>query len=726
VLQKLNPSRREKQLVEEMDFKAKRTAVPQVGVGLREMMAIPRKMWGGLVDKVGVVGLGAISFSVATAGINISNFGFHIIASRMLGPGSYGAVGALLSIITVLSIPLGAFQLAVTHAVVNAEGGAESSLRRLTIRSLWGGVAAAVGLLAVSPFLGSFLHIDSLTTLIFIGLWIPIATVGLVFQGALIGEYRFVVVALASFVGVGLIRLATGVIAFSLGLGVAGAIFATLVGQSVMTFSLFFYLRRQVFNRGQHRDVRTHLRSAVLSIAGLSGYTALMSLDILLVKHYFSPFRVGQYTAASVVARIATFLPGAVTTVVFPRLAEEEFSDRTHRRTFMMGLVVTAGLSFAVAAVIALFSKTDIQFLFGGSYSSASGIVVPLAIESAILSTLNLFLYYLIARKSLVSLASWAGVGISAILIARHHQSPVGVAWTMVLASILSLIIAALPVMKKFLSAPKVVLENKELRFIAEPSIDLTIVVPFLNPGPRFGEHLKHLLEVLDSTGSTYEVIAVSDGSSAQSEEVVRALDAVELKLICLGENHGKGEALRVGFSQSSGRYIGFIDADGDISARYLSRAIGITRRDRPDVIYGSKRHPESEVVYPSLRRVYSWGFQILIRTLFSLPVRDTQTGLKVFRRDVLLNVLPYSEEKKFSFDLELFVIARRMGYQNFVEIPVNIEERFSSTVSFRTVFTMMAEVGAILYRAKVSHRYGRRETRVREMALNPVASDLD
>ena len=686
-----------------------------------------RRYWRALTTKVGVIGLGAISFTIATAGINVSNFGFHIIASRMLGPDSYGAVGALLSIITVLSIPLGAFQLAVTHAVVNADSdGNPVSLRRLTVRSLWSGIFAAFGLLALSPLWGSFLHFNSITTLIFIGLWIPIATVGLVFQGALIGEYRFKVVALASFTGIGLIRLITGAIVFSLGLGATGAIFATVAGQAVMTLSLYFYLRKQVRRQHRSREIQTHLRSAVLSVAGLSGYTALMSVDVLLAKHYFSPFRVGQYAAASVIARIATFLPGAITTVVFPRLAEEDSSGRIHRRAFFQALIATAGLSFAVAALIAAFSKTDITLLFGARYSSASGVVVPLAIESAVLSTLNLVLYYLIARKSVLSLASWIGVGASAVLIIRYHNSPQEMAWTMVSASIFTLIIAGAPVLYNTIRTPRIRPSFAGPSDIDEESLDLSIVVPFLNPGPRFGDHLQHLVKVLSGTGSRFEVIAVSDGSSAHSEATVRQLALKELKLISLGKNHGKGEALRVGFSQSSGKYIGFIDADGDISAKYLNLAFDILQSESPDVIYGSKRHPDSQVVYPPLRRLYSWGFQVLVRLLFSLPVRDTQTGLKIFRRDVLLNVLPYSEEKRFSFDLELFVIARSLGYQNFVEMPVTIEERFSSTVSLRTVFKMTKEVAAIFYRVRVAHRYGHIVSKARELKMSPAISELE
>ena len=86
------------------------------------------------------------------------------------------------------------------------------------------------------------------------------------------------------------------------------------------------------------------------------------------------------------------------------------------------------------------------------------------------------------------------------------------------------------------------------------------------------------------------------------------------------------------------------------------------------------------------VRRLYSWGFQQLVRLMFDLDVRDTQTGIKVLRREVLEAVLPLMVEQRFAFDLELLVVARRLGFDRFAELPVRIERRFGSTISVRAV----------------------------------------
>jgi hypothetical protein len=62
--------------------------------------------------------------------------------------------------------------------------------------------------------------------------------------------------------------------------------------------------------------------------------------------------------------------------------------------------------------------------------------------------------------------------------------------------------------------------------------------------------------------------------------------------------------------------------------------------------------------------------------------------------------------EKRFAFDLELFVVARQQGFRNFVEMPVSIGERFSSTVSLRSVRDMLLDTLAIFYRLRILRYY--------------------
>lgn len=236
------------------------------------------------------------------------------------------------------------------------------------------------------------------------------------------------------------------------------------------------------------------------------------------------------------------------------------------------------------------------------------------------------------------------------------------------------------------------------------PSLDLTVVVPYFNPGDRVRETVDELVRTLTATGASFEVIAVSDGSTDGSEQALSGLAQPLVRTVRLQRNQGKGEALRVGFEMGRGRFLGFIDADGDLPPDQIATLAALTHHaeEPPDVVLGTKRHPRSEVVYPLLRRLYSWGWQQLVLVFFGLRVRDTQTGLKLVRREVLADVLPRMVERRFAFDLELLVVARRLGYHRFVEVPVRIRQRFGSTVSPRAVAGMLFDLLAIFVRLRL------------------------
>jgi hypothetical protein len=100
----------------------------------------------------------------------------------------------------------------------------------------------------------------------------------------------------------------------------------------------------------------------------------------------------------------------------------------------------------------------------------------------------------------------------------------------------------------------------------------------------------------------------------------------------------------------------------------------------------------------------------MLVRLLFNLNVHDTQTGLKLFRRDVLAAALPLLAIKKFAFDLELLVVARHLGYGRICEAPVTLEYQFASTVNLRSAWRLLWDTAAIFSRLRILHFYEPRD----------------
>lgn len=245
-----------------------------------------------------------------------------------------------------------------------------------------------------------------------------------------------------------------------------------------------------------------------------------------------------------------------------------------------------------------------------------------------------------------------------------------------------------------------------ERTVLPDPTLDVTIVVPYFNPGNRLRATVEHMVRVLDASGMTFEIIAVSDGSTDGSPFTLEGFPASVVRQVSFPTNIGKGRALRAGLGMGRGRYLGFIDADGDISPEFLAPFVSIMQTEEPDIIIGSKRHPASSVHYPPLRRLYSWGYQRLIHLFFRLNVKDTQVGIKLVDRAVVSDVLPLLRESRFALDLELLVLARRLGYTRIVEAPVRIEERFGSTISLKAVWLLLVDTIGLFVRYSIRREY--------------------
>jgi glycosyltransferase involved in cell wall biosynthesis/O-antigen/teichoic acid export membrane protein len=653
----------------------------------------------------GLLSHGGWSLVVATTGISGLNFLFHVLISRLLGPSQYGAFNAVLNVISVLAVPLGAVQLAVTHAVVSGAGKERISLRRLTVKAmLWGtGAMVAVGL--ASPLIDGFLNLKSPSASLATAVWIPLAVVAAVLQGALLGELRFVPVAVASFIGGGALRLATGALLVSAGFGLVGAVAATVIGQAFTTAALLLVARREVFARGLD-SIRISLRDAVLSIAALAGYTTLTGIDVFLARHFLAPVASGLYAAAATAGHIAMFLPGALVVVAYPRLISAGRTGISVGKTLTetVGLVTAIGL--AAFAVLAVMPGVVVDVLFGRKYSAAASIVGIIGLTSVFLGIIGVLTYFHVARRSVAALYSWAGVALVWVLVAALHGGMKTIAVCMLVASGSVLVAVSFPALAAVVRPVSRAAPPSDGAVELPPAeIDLSLVIPFYNPGSRLASHVEAVIDVLRAEQVTFEVIAVSDGSTDGSPSSIAGIGQV--RIVELVKNQGKGAALRVGLAQGRGRYLGFIDCDGDIPARQLSHFLAAVRTGDPDVVLGAKSHPDSDVVYPPLRRLYSFGYQQLTRLLFWLPTRDTQTGIKLIRRETLAAVLPKMLEKRFAFDLELLVVARRMGYRNCVELPVQIAERFTSTISPKAVWRTFLDTLAIFYRLRVVHFYG-------------------
>jgi len=248
--------------------------------------------------------------------------------------------------------------------------------------------------------------------------------------------------------------------------------------------------------------------------------------------------------------------------------------------------------------------------------------------------------------------------------------------------------------------------EVDEITPIIDDDSKVSIVIPAYNEEKTIYRNLESFIQAFEEMGINFEIILVDDGSSDNTYGEASRINHHSLQCFRYDENRGKGYALTHGVSKTEGDYVTFMDADADLPPQQLEVFIECLAKNGASGVVGSKRHPDSRVNYPIKRKILSYGYHLFTRAFFDLPLKDTQTGLKLFKRDVLREVLPRIVVKKYAFDLEVLVVAHHLGFK-IVETPIVIDYQFNgSQVGWHQICQIFIDTLAIFYRMRILKYY--------------------
>lgn len=644
------------------------------------------------------IGASGIAFLLSQFITSLGNFGFHLVTARLLGPADYGLLGSILVFFAVLAVPVAACGTILTATVARCrERGQPVDSTIIMRHSVVVGISICVALMSVTPLSVGYLHLRSSWPFVCVGLYAVVLTIGTVPWAVLCGHRRFAAVGIAGTGGMAL-RFGLVVVFAQLGWGVSGALAATLLAEAARTAMMWRAASRLAHAAGvaAHR-LRLSARDAVSGTVAITALWMLLGIDTMFARHLFDPATAGRYAAAATLSQSAFFVIQTGCVLALPRFVGDHAAGAL--RTVLAygliaGLLVTAGL---VAA------RPLLAWIFGPAYLFDPLIVALLCLGSTCLGLLWILVQFDLARghsRRRIATVPWIGIVVVLTMGSTWHPGPLGLAASMLVSVVAVTGIAAVGGRRRAPSACRCPGSTEASRL--PPEVDLTVVVPFYNPGDLLRPNLLSLIESLRTAGATFEVITVEDGCTDGSPATIADLDPATVRRLALPRNSGKGAALRLGLCEGRGRYVGFIDADGDIDPALWRPFLGLVRLYEPDVIIGSKQHPLSEIGLGITwtRRWLSRGYQAMVRLLFPmLPVNDTQVGIKVFRRELLAEVLPLTVERRFVFDLELLVVAWRRGYRRIMPAPVTLGRQGPSTVTFRAIWYMLIDTLTLAWR---------------------------
>lgn len=215
---------------------------------------------------------------------------------------------------------------------------------------------------------------------------------------------------------------------------------------------------------------------------------------------------------------------------------------------------------------------------------------------------------------------------------------------------------------------------------------DLSLVVACYNEEPILEHSVAETFRVLDAMPARCEVIFVDDASQDGTRDAIARIAAAhpdrQIRTIFHDRNVGRGGTVSDGILVANGQIVGFIDIDLEVHARHIPSCV-LALDDGYDVATARRVYKFS---WRAIDRVaMSWGYRWLMRTLLQVPLEDTETGFKFFRRDRILPVLRQTKDRGWFWDTEIMVRAYFAG-QRIIELPAPFVRRFDKRSSLRPV----------------------------------------
>ncbi|MGN6577279.1 MAG: oligosaccharide flippase family protein [Nocardioides sp.] len=352
--------------------------------------------------------------AVAMGVMNLTTYAFTILAARLLGPVEYGALAAVMGLLLVLNVLSLGLQATGARRVAAAPGGRaaiEREVMRTTYRCAL--VLGAISL-AASPLVVTLLNLDSWLVAALIAVTVVPLTVMGGQAGILQGERRWGPLALI-YLGVGVGRLAFGLVALLLAPDNLGAMVGVTVGAFVPAAAGYWALRRTALSAPAPKDpppgtvgpVGGVLRETFHNSHALLAFFALSNVDVLIARSVLDEHLAGLYAAGLILTKAVLFLPQFVVVIVFPSMS----SQGSARRLNLMALGLVLAIGLATVAGTAALSGLAVTFVGGPQYDELRGLLWLFAGLGTLLAMLQLMVYNVVARqRQRAVFAIWAGL----------------------------------------------------------------------------------------------------------------------------------------------------------------------------------------------------------------------------------------------------------------------------------------------------------------------------
>src|SRR5579872_189129 len=402
---------------------------------------------------------GSLALLAGSGLVGVTNLVYNVATARLLGPTGFAHATAVYTLLMLTSAITLSFQVVCAKYVASHDTAEEKAaiFASLHFRAWMAGVGLGLLLFLFNRVIQNYLNLPDqvLISLLALGtaFYIPLG----VRRGYIQGIHAFRALSV-NFMLEGLVRLGGAYLLIRMGLGVKGAVLASVIA---VIASYFLAKPSPGLESLRSRRIPISFGEGLQAIVFFSGQVVINNFDIVLVKHFFASDQAGIYAAVSLVGRLVNMCAWSVVNTMFPVSAATRQSDREARPVLFLSLF----LVFLILSVLILGLWAIPSFLwrtlFGshfelGNYGGLAALLILYAVTTGIYSLSSVMITYEMSRK--IANTSWVQLAFSGALvlgICVFHHTLAQVIFVQLILMVILLVVVAFPLLRREIASPE-------------------------------------------------------------------------------------------------------------------------------------------------------------------------------------------------------------------------------------------------------------------------------
>lgn len=374
------------------------------------------------------------------------NYLYQIVMGRLLTPEQYGTLVSLIALFTIIMVFARTIQTSIAKfssrfKAVN-ETGKVAYLRWFSLRYSITFGAVIFGIISSLTLpLSGFLNISNYWYVIIIAASFLLTFAVSTDLGMLQGLQRFLPLGVSSTLAT-LFKLILGVLLVYLGLGIYGGLLA-LVLAPLFTLSITAYFLRDLSRTSSNKfNTKGIFSYTGLALVAILCYLVLISVDVILAKHFLSATEAGNYSAISTLGKLVLLAPGGIALALFPKTSNLFEKGGEHLRLLGRALVLTLLMAGVIVLIYLFFSNYIVHLAFGDKYTISSTSLFKYGLAMLFFAVSSLLINYFLSINAMkVGYFLVIAVIIELCLISLFHSNIEQIINMLLISGVTSLVV---------------------------------------------------------------------------------------------------------------------------------------------------------------------------------------------------------------------------------------------------------------------------------------------